>query len=101
MEAWPTLPKDPEQKPAPNYNAPLTVINGRITLVGGRDAELAKLLVSCQPGTRKSVSGKTATHLLCLQNDWRAVFATVTTSSSGRRDRGRGKACQHSGCVQL
>ena len=40
---WSTLPKDPKQKPAPNYNAPLTVINGRITLVGGRDAETGKI----------------------------------------------------------
>ena len=36
---WSTLPEDPKQKPAPNYNAPVTVINGHITLVGGRDAE--------------------------------------------------------------
>ena len=34
--SWSTLqlPEDPRQKPAPNYNAPVTVINGRITLVG-------------------------------------------------------------------
>ena len=34
--SWSTLPlpEDPRQKPAPNYNAPVTVINGCITLVG-------------------------------------------------------------------
>ena len=40
---WSTLPEYPKQKPAPNYNAPVTIINGRITLVGGRDAETGKL----------------------------------------------------------
>ena len=40
---WSTLPEDPRQKPAPNYNAPVTVINGRIALVGGRDAETGKI----------------------------------------------------------
>ena len=42
-EIWSTLPKDPKQKPSPSYNTPLTVINGRITLVGGRDAETGKI----------------------------------------------------------
>ena len=39
QETWSTLPKDPKQEPAPNYNAPVRVINGHISLVGGRDAE--------------------------------------------------------------
>ena len=34
---WSTLPE------APNYNAPVTVINGLITLVGGRDAETTNI----------------------------------------------------------
>ena len=43
--SWSTLPlpEYPKQKPAPNYNAPVTVINGRIALVGGRDAETGKI----------------------------------------------------------
>ena len=40
---WSTLPKDSKQKPAPNYNAPITIINGNITLVGGRDADTGKI----------------------------------------------------------
>ena len=36
---WSTLPEDHRQKPVPKYNVPVVVINGRITLVGGRDAE--------------------------------------------------------------
>ena len=34
---WSTLPE------APNYNAPITVLNGRITLVGGRDANTTNI----------------------------------------------------------
>ena len=35
---WSILPRVPEEKPAPSYNAEATIINGRITLVGGRNA---------------------------------------------------------------
>ena len=35
---WSMLPRVPEEKPAPSYNAEATIINGRITLVGGRNA---------------------------------------------------------------
>ena len=34
---WSTLPE------APNYNAPVTVLNGRITLVGGRDVKTTNI----------------------------------------------------------
>ena len=34
VESWSTLPEDPRQKPVPTYNAPVTDIDGRITLVG-------------------------------------------------------------------
>ena len=36
---WSTLPEAPVVKPAPNYNAPIAVIDNHITLIGGRDAE--------------------------------------------------------------
>ena len=42
-EYWATVPGDPTLKPAPNYNAPMAVINDQITLIGGRDAETGKI----------------------------------------------------------
>ena len=42
-EEWAKEPGDPMLTPAPNYNAPIAVINGRITLIGGRDAETGKI----------------------------------------------------------
>ena len=35
---WSTVPRDPIVKPAPNYNAPIAIIDDHITLIGGRDA---------------------------------------------------------------
>ena len=42
-EYWATVPGHPILKPAPNYNVPMAVINGQITLIGGRDAETDKI----------------------------------------------------------
>lgn len=78
-EAWSTLPEDPKQKPSPSYNAQLTVINGRITLVGGRDAETGTITKAVSTWHEETCQWENSYPPPMPTNDWRAVFATVTT----------------------